>query len=56
MQKWLQPQLIFLLFVMVRSGHLAIAAIMAKDTLWAVLYIIIAILALLSAALILFGV
>lgn len=56
MQKFLQWQVIVLLAITVRFGNLAIVAIVAKDTIWAILYGLVAILALLATALLLFGV
>lgn len=55
MQKLLQPQLIVALFVMVRAGDLAIQAAAGRDTLRAIAYGFVAILALLVVILTLFG-
>jgi len=52
----LQPPFIILLFVLVRSGDLAISAGISRDTIRAICYGIIAILALVVVVLTLFGV
>lgn len=46
MHTLLQPLFILLLFVMVRSGDIAIGAVRTRDTLRAIVYGIVAILAL----------
>lgn len=51
----LQPPFIILLFVLVRSGDLAISAGIARDTIRAICYGFIAILALIVVVLTLFG-
>lgn len=56
MRTFLQPTMILILFVLVRAGDLAIGAAMARDTLRAVLYGIVAILALIAVIFVLFGV
>ena len=55
MSKFLAPLFILVLFVLVRSGDLAISAGIARDTVRAVLYGIVALLALLAVVISLFG-
>lgn len=55
MQKLLQPLLIVVLFVLVRAGDLAIQAAAGRDSLRAIAYGFVAILALLVVVLTVFG-
>lgn len=55
MQKLLQPLFILVLFAMVRSGDLAINAAAGRDSLRAIAYGFVAVLALLVVVLTVFG-
>jgi hypothetical protein len=55
MSTLLQPQFIILLFVLVRSGDIAIGSARARDTIRALCYGIVAILAIIAVVIILFG-
>lgn len=48
MHTLIQPLVVLLLFVLVRAGDLAISSAMARDTIRAVLYGLVAILALIA--------
>jgi hypothetical protein len=48
MRTWLQPTIIMLLYVCLRAGDLAICAAIARDIIRAVLYGIVAVLALIA--------
>lgn len=55
MRALIQPQNIILLFVFIRAGDIAIVAAVARDTIRAVCYGIVAILALIALILVLLG-
>lgn len=55
MKAFLQPQMLLVLFVLVRSGDLAISAIIARSVVRAICYGIVFLFALLIVALTLFG-
>ena len=51
----LQPQIIVLLFVLVRSFDIAVSSAIARDTIRAIAYGIVAVLAIIASIIILFG-
>ena len=55
MSTLLQPQIIVLLFVLVRSFDIAVSSAIARDTIRAIVYGIVAVLAIIASIIILFG-
>lgn len=55
MSTLLQPQIIILLFVLVRSFDIAVSSAIAHDTIRAIAYGIVAVLAIIASIIILFG-